>query len=128
MNRSTESSGSFTGMIAPPPANPTRSSFPKKPASSGVQGADLFSIGQTSSSARASPVPAPQEDFFGLNDPTPTKPQQTQSPKPASNTATQDLFSMNAPSSTSAAPAAATNQATAAKASNTDWKNSIMSL
>ncbi|KAF9189191.1 hypothetical protein BGZ51_009797 [Haplosporangium sp. Z 767] len=130
MNRSTESSGSFTGMIAPPPANPTRSSFPKKPASSGVQGADLFFIGQTSSSAKASPVPAPQEDFFGLNDPTPAKPQQTQSPRPASNTATQDLFSMNAPSFTSAAPAPApaANQAAAAKASNTDWKNSIMSL
>ncbi|KAF9948538.1 hypothetical protein BGZ72_009576 [Mortierella alpina] len=124
MDRSKESSGSF-GTIAPPPSNPTRSSFPKKPASSsGVQGADLFAIGQGSSSAKA---PA-QVDFFGLNDPVPApSAQQAQRPSSTNQSATQDLFSMTAPSSTPSTPAT-TSQPSTPKTGNTDWKNSIMSL
>ncbi|KAF9933579.1 hypothetical protein BGZ67_004207 [Mortierella alpina] len=124
MDRSKESSGSF-GTIAPPPSNPTRSSFPKKPtSSSGVQGADLFAIGQGSSSTKA---PA-QVDFFGLNDPVPApSAQQAQKPSSTNQSATQDLFSMTAPSPTPSTPAT-TSQPSTPKPGNTDWKNSIMSL
>ncbi|KAF9945332.1 hypothetical protein BGZ70_003888, partial [Mortierella alpina] len=124
MDRSKEASGSF-GMIAPPPSNPTRSSFPKKPTStSGVQGADLFAIGQGSSSAKA---PA-QVDFFGLNDPVPApSAQQPQRPSSTNQSAAQDLFSMTASSSTPSTPAT-TSQPSTPKTGNTDWKNSIMSL
>ncbi|KAF9906511.1 hypothetical protein EC991_000518 [Linnemannia zychae] len=126
MSRSSESSGGFSGVLAPPPANPTRSSFPKKPTSSGVQGADLFSIGQRAP-AKASPAPA-QEDFFGFNDPVPAPVQKASNPGPSS--AAQDLFSMATPASTQAAPAPAAAAATAtpAKTGNADWKTNIMSL
>ncbi|KAG0368294.1 hypothetical protein BGZ54_002254 [Gamsiella multidivaricata] len=127
MNRSAGSSGSFAA-LAPPPANPVRSSTPKKStSSSGLQGADLFSIGQKPTSTKTSQASAAPVDFFGLNDPTPASPQSMQSPKPAVNTAVQDLFLMNAPT-TSPAPSSSGIQAPAAKAANADWKNSIMSL
>ncbi|KAF9928400.1 hypothetical protein FBU30_002398 [Linnemannia zychae] len=130
MSRSNDSSsGGFTGMIAPPPANPTRSSFPKKPTSSGVQGADLFSIGQRTTPAKAAPAPA-QEDFFGFNDPIPTSTPAQKASTPAPSSAAQDLFSMAAPASTPATPAAGTANAAAApaKTGNSDWKSNIMSL
>ncbi|GJJ73076.1 stromal membrane-associated protein [Entomortierella parvispora] len=125
MSRSSESSGSFTGMIAPPPSNPTRSTFPKKPTSSGVQGADLFSIGQPASSKPAAPA---QEDFFGLNDPAPAPTPAAQKPaaKPAQTTATQDLFAMTTPVASS--PANGSQAAPAKPAGNADWKSSILSL
>ncbi|KAF9362085.1 hypothetical protein BGX26_004170 [Mortierella sp. AD094] len=124
MNRSAASSGSFSGALTPPPSNPTRSSFPKKPASSGLQGADLFSIGQQPSPSKA---PAAQIDFFGLNDPVPAQAAPVQSTKAATNTPSQDLFSIT-PATTSASATPANNQAAASKPANTDWKNSIMSL
>ncbi|KAG0207099.1 hypothetical protein BGX28_001575 [Mortierella sp. GBA30] len=121
MDRPKESLATF-GTIAPPPSNPTRSSFPKRPTSSGVQGADLFSIGQGSSSTKASA----QVDFFGLNDPVPAAPKQ-QAQKPTStNTAAEDLFSITAPSSTPTTNSQ--HQSSTPKAGNADWKNSIMSL
>ncbi|KAG0372108.1 hypothetical protein BGX24_000733 [Mortierella sp. AD032] len=126
MSRSSESSGGFSGMIAPPPANPTRSSFPKRPTSSGVQGADLFSIGQRATPAKASPAPA-QEDFFGFNDPVPASAPAQKASNPAPSSAAQDLFSMATPASTQAAPAA-TAATAPAKAGNSDWKTNIMSL
>ncbi|KAF9312684.1 hypothetical protein BG003_006021 [Podila horticola] len=122
MNRSSESSGAFTGMIAPPPSNPTRSSFPKRPTSSGVQGADLFSIGQKPA-AKA----APQEDLFSLNDPAPA-PAQQRAPQPApapQSSASQDLFSLVTPNSNGQATPPTSNPA---PKGNQDWKNSIMSL
>ncbi|KAG0051174.1 hypothetical protein BGZ83_004035 [Gryganskiella cystojenkinii] len=128
MSRSTgESSGSFTGMIAPPPSNPTRSSasasaFPKRPTSSGVQGADLFSIGQPPS-AKAAPA---QEDFFGFNDPAPAPAAQKPTSKPAPTTASQDLFAMTNPAAST--PANGQAQSPAKPAGNTDWKSSILSL
>ncbi|KAF9116491.1 hypothetical protein BGX27_002163 [Mortierella sp. AM989] len=125
MNRSTGSSGSFSGAISPPPTNPTRSSFPKKP-TSGLQGADLFSIGQQPSPTIASQASA-QVDFFGLNDPVPNQTAPVQSPKIAANGSSQDLFSV-APAPTSPSATPANNQAAVPKPTNTDWKNSIMSL
>ncbi|KAF9116767.1 hypothetical protein BGX27_011081 [Mortierella sp. AM989] len=142
-NRLSGSSGSF-GIIAPPPNNNTavRSSFPKPPtsASGGVQGADLFSIGQSSPTTSRS---AAQPDFFGLNDePELTSPVQSQRnslqspqmqlPQPAQSSASQDLFSLvtPAPSGDQSGQATATTTASPAqaKAGNTDWKNSILSL
>ncbi|KAG0075214.1 hypothetical protein BGZ90_010114 [Linnemannia elongata] len=127
MNRSSQSSEGFSGMIAPPPANPTRSSFPKKPTSSGVQGADLFSIGQRTTPAKASPAPA-QEDFFGFNDPVPAATPAQKAVTPAPSSAAQDLFSMTTPASTPSAPAGNGAAAAPAKAGNSDWKTNIMSL
>ncbi|KAF9998329.1 hypothetical protein BGZ79_007993 [Entomortierella chlamydospora] len=126
-NRSAASSGSFSGAaLTPPPSNPARPSFPKKPASSSLQGADLFSIGQQPSPSKAA---AAQVDFFGLNDPVPTQAAQVQSTKAATNTSSQDLFSITPATATAPASAAPTNnQAAASKPANTDWKNSIMSL
>ncbi|KAF9931222.1 hypothetical protein BGZ65_004978, partial [Modicella reniformis] len=118
-NRSA-ASGSSTRTIVPPPppptTNPTKASVSKKQPSSSstLQGADLFSIGQpSSSSVKATSTQSNQADFLGLYDsaPTPSHPPQAQPPK----TATQDLFSMTAPSTANGPP-------------NTDWKNSIMSL
>ncbi|KAF8982709.1 hypothetical protein BGZ46_000762 [Entomortierella lignicola] len=126
MNRSAASSGTFSGALTPPPSNPTRSSFPKKPTSSGLQGADLFSIGQQPSSSKAPQAPAAQIDFFGLNDPVPAQTTPVQSPKTATNTASQDLFSISSATSPSTTPV--NNPAAASKPANTDWKNSIMSL
>ncbi|KAF9438786.1 hypothetical protein BGZ76_004862 [Entomortierella beljakovae] len=121
-NRSTGSSGSFAGSIAPPPSNPTRSSTPKKSAaSSSLQGADLFSIGQPPVSKTPQAAPA-QVDFFGFNDPIPASVQPSQ---PSVNTASQDLFSMG-PAVATSSPA--NTQAASPKPANTDWKNSIMSL
>ncbi|KAK3811884.1 MAG: hypothetical protein J3Q66DRAFT_348752 [Benniella sp.] len=132
-NRSAASSAA-TGMIAPPPSNPAKSSFPMKhisssSSSSGIQGADLFSIGQSS------PVKAPssqpkQIDVFGFDFQEPAPSVRIQSPNPVSNTASQDLFSMKTTSTLSPAPPSANDKASAAtaKAANTDWKNSIMSL
>ncbi|KAG0097271.1 hypothetical protein BGZ93_003085 [Podila epicladia] len=126
MNRSSESSGTFTGMIAPPPSNPTRSSFPKKPTSSGVQGADLFSIGQ-----KPAAKSAPQEDLFSLNDPSPAPVQQrapVAAPAPQSS-ASQDLFSLVTPANSNGQQATpTTSNPQAAPKGNQDWKNSIMSL
>ncbi|KAF8937986.1 hypothetical protein BGZ58_001793 [Dissophora ornata] len=137
--------GSF-GIIAPPPSNPTRSSFLKRPTSaSAVQGADLFSISQQRSASAVTPA---QEDFFGLNEPaSPASPalqtqakrasiQSPQAQQPTQNSATQDLFSLVAPAPSGGQPApgaAAGTPTTAqgqgqAKAGNADWKNSIMSL
>ncbi|KAG0336487.1 hypothetical protein BG000_006538 [Podila horticola] len=102
MNRSSESSGAFTGMIAPPPSNPTRSSFPKRPTSSG-------------------------EDLFSLNDPAPA-PAQQRAPQPApapQSSASQDLFSLVTPNSNGQATPPTSNPA---PKGNQDWKNSIMSL
>ncbi|KAG0298818.1 hypothetical protein BGZ96_006209 [Linnemannia gamsii] len=149
MNRSSES-GSL-GIIAPPPSTPTRPSShkPTTPSSAGVQGGNLFSIGQLH---RPKPVVPPQEDFFGLNEPassgrssipattqnqtqvnsnskrTSDPPQQQQQ---SSAAASQDLFSMNTSPTTT--PALSGNAANAsspaqAKVGNVDWKNSIMSL
>ncbi|KAI1305572.1 hypothetical protein EDD11_004929 [Mortierella claussenii] len=127
MNRSRDAPGSFSGTLAPPPSNPTRSSVPKKPAtSSGLQGADLFSIGQQPTSVKASQASAPV-DFFGLNDPTPTDNTPTQPPKPKVNTTTQNLFSVNNGSGTPSLPSNDT-QVPASKPANADWKNSILSL
>ncbi|KAG0294713.1 hypothetical protein BGZ96_000622 [Linnemannia gamsii] len=127
MNRSSESSGGFNGMIAPPPANPTRSSFPKRPTSSGVQGADLFSIGQRTTPAKASPTPV-QEDFFGLNDPVPAPAPAQKAANPAPSSAAQDLFSMTTSVSTPVAPAGNAAAVAPAKAGSSDWKTNIMSL
>ncbi|KAF9169150.1 hypothetical protein BGX20_010737 [Mortierella sp. AD010] len=152
-NRSSGSFESF-GIIAPPPSGNTtvRSSFPKPPtSSSSVQGADLFSIGQPPSSSTSKP--AAQPDFFGLNDepeivspvqprsqrnslqsPQMQQPQPTQPAQPAQNSASQDLFSLITPtpsgSQNQGGQAAATTPVSPvqAKAGNTDWKNSIMSL
>ncbi|KAF9424166.1 hypothetical protein BGZ94_008070 [Podila epigama] len=134
MNRSSESSGAFTGMIAPPPSNPTRSTFPKKPTSTGVQGADLFSIGQKPTTHQQQPKPV--QDLFGLDDPSPSPSavkqaapvsSPTPAPAPAQTSATQDLFSLVAPANSNGQ--ASSQQAAPAKAAaNTDWKNSIMSL
>lgn len=114
-------------MIAPPPSNPTRSSFPKRP-TSGVQGADLFSIGQKP----AAPKPA-QEDFFGLNDPAPAPSQQQRAPQPPApqqSSASQDLFSLVTPANSNGQQQQATpsNPQAQAPKGNQDWKNSIMSL
>ncbi|KAG0359041.1 hypothetical protein BGZ54_010157 [Gamsiella multidivaricata] len=141
-DRSAESSESF-GIIAPPPSYPTRSSVSKRPTSvlGGVQSADLFSFGQQHSSSVA-PIAAAQQDFFGLDDPEPTSPavaqakrasiQSPQLQQSAQNSATQDLFSLVAPAPSQGQPAPATAPSTSQtqqpKASNTDWKTSIMSL
>ncbi|KAF9357150.1 hypothetical protein BGX34_009527 [Mortierella sp. NVP85] len=131
-NRSAASAA--TGIIAPPPSNPAKSSFPKRHISSssspsGIQGADLFSIGQSSSAKAPSSQPK-QIDVFGFDfaEPAPSVP--TQSSNPVSNTASQDLFSMKTTSTLSSAPPSANDKASAAtiKAANADWKNSIMSL
>ncbi|KAG9067417.1 hypothetical protein KI688_012200 [Linnemannia hyalina] len=127
MNRSSQSSEGFSGMIAPPPANPTRSSFPKKPTSSGVQGADLFSIGQRTTPAKVSSAPV-QEDFFGFNDPVPAAAPAQRAANPAPSSAAQDLFSMTTPASTPSAPTGNAAATAPAKAGNSDWKTNIMSL
>ncbi|KAG0313245.1 hypothetical protein BGZ97_010384, partial [Linnemannia gamsii] len=148
MNRSSES-GSF-GIIAPPPSTPTRPSAhkPTTSSSAGVQGGDLFSIGQPH---RPKPAAPPQEDFFGLNEPassgSPPIPATTQNQtqvssnsmrisvpsqqqQQSSTAASQDLFSMNtcptnpAPSGNAVNPTSPVQ----AKVGNVDWKNSIMSL
>ncbi|KAF8945774.1 hypothetical protein BGZ47_001974 [Haplosporangium gracile] len=142
------------GIIAPPPSTPTRP-FAHKPSmssSAGGQGEDLFSIGQFhQQQQRQRPAAAPQEDFFGLNEPAPSSSSaipatqnQTQDnhnkrtsvppqpPQHQNSAAAQDLFSLNT-SPTTPAPsghaANATSPVQQTKAGgNTDWKNSIMSL
>ncbi|KAF9347549.1 hypothetical protein BGX34_003070 [Mortierella sp. NVP85] len=139
-DRSSESSGSFN-IIAPPSGSQVRSSAPKRPtsASGGIQGADLFSIGQQRSASAAPRPVAAQEDFFGLNDPTPVSPVQSssqaqraglQAPQPQStqNSASQDLFSLVAPAPSNNEAASSNTQPQVPKPGNTDWKNSIMSL
>ncbi|KAK3818525.1 MAG: hypothetical protein J3Q66DRAFT_439594 [Benniella sp.] len=139
-DRSSESSGSFN-IIAPPSGSQVRSSAPKRPtsASGGIQGADLFSIGQQRSASAAPRPVAAQEDFFGLNDPTPVSPVQSssqaqraglQAPQPQStqNSTSQDLFSLVAPAPSSNEAGSSNTQPQASKPGNTDWKNSIMSL
>ncbi|KAF9915917.1 hypothetical protein BX616_005064 [Lobosporangium transversale] len=129
MNRSKDTSGSFAGNIAPPPANPTRSSFPKPAASPGLQGADLFSIGQRSASpAKPAQASAAPVDFFGLNDSTPAQSTQVQAPKLVSGSATQDLFSITSTTNQPSAPSSNNGPQAAKPVANTDWKNSIMSL
>ena len=116
-----------------------RSSAPKRPtsASGGIQGADLFSIGQQRSASAAPRPVAAQEDFFGLNDPTPVSPVQSssqraglQAPQQQStqNSASQDLFSLVAPAPSNNEATSSNTQSQASKPGNTDWKNSIMSL
>ncbi|KAI1316667.1 hypothetical protein EDD11_009623 [Mortierella claussenii] len=146
--RSSDASGSF-GIIAPPPSNSSRSSLPKRPTSAtgGVQGADLFLIGQQRSSS-AVPRPTSQEDFFGFNDPSPTTPaspvaqaqskrSSIQSPQPqqtavTQTSATQDLFSLVSPGISNGqithGGTASSSQPAQSKPGNSDWKNSIMSL
>ncbi|KAG0210614.1 hypothetical protein BGX28_009139 [Mortierella sp. GBA30] len=157
-NRSSGSSESF-GIIAPPPSNPSRLSFPKRPSSvvaTGVQGADLFALGQEQrpSSANSRPTSVVHEDFFGLNDHVPNHSTQTQASKRVSlpppqqqqqqqqrrqpqhvqNSASQDLFSLVTPAPSSGQLAGQIPQAIASnpmqqtKAGGADWKNSIMSL
>ncbi|KAF9585795.1 hypothetical protein BGW38_000695, partial [Lunasporangiospora selenospora] len=137
-NRSSGSE-SFTGTLAPPPSSPARSSFPRRPqssaassASSGVQGADLFSIGKSPSPAPAAAAPV---DFFGLNDPAPAaSAAQKSRPLSTSSTPSQDLFSMTSSSpasNTSSVSASNGPQSAAASpkpAGSSDWKSSIMSL
>ncbi|KAG0301698.1 hypothetical protein BGZ98_008126 [Dissophora globulifera] len=123
MSRTAGSSTSFPSPISPPPSNPIRSSATTKP-SSDLQGADLFSIGRPSA-----PATVNQVDFFGLSDPVPAPaPTRAAQPAmPAANSAMQDLFSMTSPATTPSAQSPAATPAQA-KAPNTDWKNSIMSL
>ncbi|KAG0281699.1 hypothetical protein BGZ95_000039 [Linnemannia exigua] len=126
MDRSSETPGSF-GTISPPPSTPTRPSThrPTTSLSAGGHGGDVFSIGQPQHHQRQQqqrPTPAPQEDFFGLNEPTPTFSTDTSAqnqtqvnnnkrmsvpppplPPAKQNSAAQDLFSMNN-SSTAPAP------------------------
>ena len=144
--------GSF-GIIAPPPSTPTRPSAhkPTMKSSVSVQGGDLVSIGQPQQHQQRKSPAAPQEDFFGLNEPAPnsfTIPAATQNQTQVNNkrisvppqphqqqqisAAAQDLFSLNnspttpVPSGHVANAASPVQQAKADR--NVDWKNSIMSL
>ncbi|KAG9063759.1 hypothetical protein KI688_003871 [Linnemannia hyalina] len=144
--------GSF-GIIAPPPSTPTRPSAHKSTMKSpaGEQGGDLVSIGQPQQQQQR-PRPATlQEDFFGLNEPTPNSstipaatqnqtqvnnkrasvPSQPHQQQQSSGTA-QDLFSLNASPTTPAPSGHVANAASpvqqAKPGGNADWKNSIMSL
>lgn len=144
--------GSF-GIIAPPPSTPTRPSThkPTMTSSASVQGGDLFSIGQPPHHQQRSRPAAPQEDFFGLNEPAPnssTIPATTQNQTQVNNkrtsvppqahqqqqnsSAAQDLFSLSTSPTTPASSGHVANAASpvqqAKAGGNTDWKNSIMSL
>ncbi|KAF9960375.1 hypothetical protein BGZ72_007180 [Mortierella alpina] len=143
-DRSSDTSAGSFGIIAPPPSNPSRSSTAKRSSliSSGVQGADLFAIGQQRpSSANSRPVSSANEDVFGLNAPVPSNADQNQSNKrtsippppqqqPSQNSASQDLFSLvaPAPSTSVQAPPSSAAQTQPVKGGSGDWKNSIMSL
>lgn len=144
--------GSF-GIIEPPPSTPTRPSAHKSAMKSpvSVQGGDLFSIGQSQQHQQRPRPAVPQEDFFGLNEPTPnssTIPAATQNqtqvnnkrisvpPQPhqqqKNSVAAQDLFSLNTSPTTPAPSGHVANAASPVQQTkaggNADWKNSIMSL
>ncbi|CAO3564138.1 unnamed protein product [Mortierella alpina] len=147
-DRSSELSADSLGIIAPPPSNPSRSSTTKRSSliGSGVQGADLFTIGQQRpSTASSRPASSANEDIFGLNDALPRSPAQTQANKRTSvpppppqqqqqhssqNSASQDLFSLVAPAPSASVQATPSNNAQMQpiKGGSGDWKNSIMSL
>ncbi|KAG0270135.1 hypothetical protein DFQ27_000436, partial [Actinomortierella ambigua] len=131
LSRSNHTNSESLSALAPPPSNPTRSAFPKRPTGSTgqtkVQGADLFSIGQNQT-----PQKQQEHDFFGLSSPTSA----SDSTKPVAQpglSATQDLFSlMPSASSNNQTQQQQQQQAQAAttqpQSSNNDWKSSIMSL
>ncbi|KAF9975729.1 hypothetical protein BGZ73_000531 [Actinomortierella ambigua] len=132
LSRSSQSSSESLSALAPPPSNPTRSSFPKRPTGSTgqtkVQGADLFSIGQNQT-----PQKQQEHDFFGLSSPTSSAPSSAKPAAPPASSASQDLFSLMPPSSSNNQPQQPQQQQTQAAATqpqsgNSDWKSSIMSL
>ncbi|KAF9286521.1 hypothetical protein BGZ68_002844, partial [Mortierella alpina] len=151
-DRSSDASAGSFGIIAPPPSNPSRPSTSKRSSliSSGVQGADLFAIGQPRpSSANSRPVSSVNEDIFGLNDempsnaaqtqtqpnkrtsiPPPPQQQQQQQQHTSQNSTSQDLFSLVAPAPSASVHATPSSTAPtqSVKGGSGDWKNSIMSL